>query len=35
MMRSAIRQATSLLNLTFGLYCEMTSNALRLLPGRR
>jgi hypothetical protein len=35
MMPSAIRQATSLLNLTFGLYREMTLNALRLLPGRR
>ncbi len=35
MMPSAIRQATSLLNLTLELYCEMTRNALRLLPGRR
>ena len=34
MMPTAIRKATSLLNLTLGLYREMTLNALRLLPGR-
>ena len=34
MMPSAIRKATSLLNLTLNLYREMTANALRLLPGR-
>ena len=34
MMPSAIRKATSLLNLTLALYRDMTLNALRLLPGR-
>jgi len=33
-MPTAIRKATSLLNLAFDLYREMTLNALRLLPSR-
>ena len=33
-MKTAMRKASSILNLTAGLYREMTVSALRLLPGR-
>jgi hypothetical protein len=33
-MKTAIRRASSILNLTADLYREMTVSALRLLPGR-